>query len=107
MGYFYCIRQRCASEHHYDVCRRVCVGRNHSSNLEEVEAVPVEKKSTQAAATRRYEQKVGLISKSYKLRKELVEEYAAACAKEGVSASGQLSKMMKAFIEKANERHPD
>ena len=92
MGYFYYIRQRCASEHHYDVCRRVCVGRNHSSNLE---------------ATRRYEQKVGLISKSYKLRKELVEEYAAACAKEGVSASGQLSKMMKAFIEKANERHPD
>lgn len=68
--------------------------------------MPVEKKSAQAAATRKYEQKVGLVSKSYKLRKELVEEYAAACAKEGVSASGQLSKMMKAFIEEVNERHP-
>ena len=54
--------------------------------------MPVEKKSTQAAATRKYEQKVGLISKSYKLRKELVEGYAEACAKEGVEV---------------NERHPD
>lgn len=69
--------------------------------------MPVEKKSAQAAATRKYEQKVGLISKSYKLKKELAEEYAAACAKEGVSASGQLSKMMKGFIEEVSERHPD
>lgn len=69
--------------------------------------MPVEKKSAQAAATRKYEQKVGLISKSYKLKKELAEEYAAACAKEGVSASGQLSKMMKAFIEEVSERHPE
>lgn len=68
--------------------------------------MPVEKKSTQAAATRKYEQKVGMISKSYKLRKELVEEYAEACAKEGVSASGQLSKMMRAFIEEVSKRHP-
>ncbi len=43
--------------------------------------------------------KVGLISKSYKLKKELVEEFANACEKSGVSQAGQLSKMMKQYIE--------
>lgn len=44
--------------------------------------------------------KAGLISKSYKLKKELVEEFALACEKAGVSQAGQLSEMMREFIEK-------
>lgn len=49
--------------------------------------------------------KAGLISKSYKLKKELVEEFATACDDAGVSQAGQISKMMKQFIEevKASE----
>ena len=43
--------------------------------------------------------KVGLISKSYKLKKELVEEFAKACEEAGVSQASQLSKMMKQYIE--------
>lgn len=43
--------------------------------------------------------KAGFISKSYKLKKELTDQFAEACDKAGVSQAGQLSKMMKKFIE--------
>lgn len=55
----------------------------------------------QTIATRKYEKKVGWISKSYKLKKEVVEAFAKACEKEGVSQAGQLTKMMKEFIEQS------
>jgi hypothetical protein len=44
--------------------------------------------------------KAGLISKSYKLKRDLVEAFADACEKAGVSQAGQLSMMMREFIEK-------
>ena len=47
----------------------------------------------------RWNKKVGLISKSYKLRRELTEEFASACDIAGVSQAGQISKMMREFIE--------
>ena len=43
--------------------------------------------------------KAGLISKSYKLKKELVEEFAKVCEESGVSQASQLSKLMKQYIE--------
>ena len=51
----------------------------------------------------RYEKKAGWISKSYKLKKEVVEAFADACEKEGVSQAGQLTKMMQEFAEKVNK----
>ena len=67
--------------------------------------MPIGSPKPQTVATRKYEAKAGWISKSYKLKKEVVEEYAEACDKAGVSAAGQLTKMMKQFIEevKASE----
>ena len=47
----------------------------------------------------KWNKKAGLISKSYKLKKDLVEEFAMACEKTGVSQAGQLSKMMREFID--------
>ena len=47
----------------------------------------------------KWNKKAGLISKSYKLKKDLVEEFAMACEKAGVSQAGQLSKMMREFID--------
>ena len=44
--------------------------------------------------------KAGLISKSYKLKRELVEAFADAWEMSGVSQAGQLSMMMREFIEK-------
>nr|WP_300210076.1 chemotaxis protein [uncultured Anaerostipes sp.] len=51
----------------------------------------------------RYQKKAGWISKSYKLKKEVVEAFADACEKEGVSQAGQLTKMMQEFAEKVNK----
>ena len=58
--------------------------------------------SKQTLRNERYQKKAGWVSKSYKLKKEVVDAYAEACEKSGVSAAGQLTKMMKEFIEKVN-----
>ena len=52
----------------------------------------------QTIATEKYTQKVGLISKSYKLKKELTEKFAEACAKRDTSASAVLTEFMEKFI---------
>lgn len=49
--------------------------------------------------------KVGLISKSYKLKREVVETFAEACNKAGVSQAGQLTKMMTDFIETVSKEN--
>ena len=47
--------------------------------------------------------KAGLISKSYKLKKDLVDQFAEACEKAGVSQASQLTKMMRDFIEEQKQ----
>lgn len=64
--------------------------------------MPVGSPKPQTVATKKYEVKAGFVSKSYKLRKELTEEFAQACKKKGVSAAGQLTVMMQAFIDEVN-----
>lgn len=66
--------------------------------------MPVGSPTAQTRATEKYAKKVGLISKSYKLRREVVEEFADACDKAGVSAAGQLTKMMKQFVNEVNQK---
>ena len=56
----------------------------------------------QTIASNKYQRKVGIIAKSYKLRRELTEAYADACKKTGVSQSAQLTKMMQEFIDSVN-----
>lgn len=55
--------------------------------------------NTQTKATAKYQEKIGLVSKSYKLKRDLVEEFAAACERQGISQAAQLSKMMQEFID--------
>ncbi len=47
----------------------------------------------------KWNEKAGYISKSYKLKREVVEAYAQACEQAGVSQAGQLTKMMNEFAE--------
>lgn len=61
--------------------------------------MPIGDPKPQTVATRKYEQKTGWVSKSYKLKKEVVEQFAEACEKAGVSQAAQLTKMMNEFIE--------
>ncbi len=67
--------------------------------------MPKGKPSAQTIATEKYAKKVGIIAKSYKLKKELVDEFADACERTGTSQAAQLSLMMKQFIKevKASE----
>lgn len=64
--------------------------------------MPIGSPKPQTVATKKYEKKAGWVSKSYKLKKEVADEYAEACKKAGVSAAGQLTKMMKEFIKEVN-----
>lgn len=50
----------------------------------------------------KWNEKAGLISKSYKLKREVVEQFADACDKAGVSQASQLTKMMQEFIKQQN-----
>ena len=64
--------------------------------------MPVGNPSKQTMATKKYTEKVGLISKSYKLKKELTEEFAKACNKSNTSASAEITKFMEQFIKDTN-----
>ena len=65
--------------------------------------MPVGNPTVQTRRSQVYQKKAGWVSKSYKLKKELVEQFADACEKAGVSQAGQISEMMKAFIEEQNK----
>lgn len=60
--------------------------------------------SKQTLRSERYQKKAGWLSKTYKLKRELVEQFAEACERAGVSQAGQLSKMMSAFVEEQNRK---
>ena len=47
--------------------------------------------------------KAGYISKSYKLKKDVVESFAKACEQAQTSQAGQLTKMMQQFIESVSD----
>ena len=66
--------------------------------------MPIGSPKPQTIATKKYEQKAGFVSKSYKLRRELVDQFAAACEKAGTSQAAQLTKLMKAFIAEQNKQ---
>ena len=53
----------------------------------------------QTKATDKWQKKVRIISKSFKLKKELTDEFKEACEKAGVSQAAQISKMMREFID--------
>lgn len=52
----------------------------------------------------RWNEKNNYIAKSFKMRRELADEFKAACDKAGVSQSGQIVQMMKDFIAEQAKR---
>jgi hypothetical protein len=56
------------------------------------------------AATTRYQKKKGLVSKSYKLDRDIAESFAEACENAETSQAKELTKFMKRYIRK---HHPD
>lgn len=56
----------------------------------------------QTIASEKYQKKAGYMSKSFKLKRELVEQFENACKRAGVSQAGKLSELMRSFIEEVN-----
>ena len=56
----------------------------------------------QTVATDKYQKKAGYMTKGFKLKREIVEEFEEACKKAGVSQASQVTKMMREFIEQQN-----
>jgi hypothetical protein len=52
----------------------------------------------QTIATKKYQQKVGLIAKSFKIKKELADEFRAACERNGKSQALVISELMRRYI---------
>lgn len=51
----------------------------------------------------KWDAKAGVISKTYKVNKEVARQFQIACKKAGVAMGTQLTKMMGEFIEQVNE----
>ena len=58
--------------------------------------------NAQTIASEKYQKKAGYMSKSYKLKRELVEQFEDACMRADVSQAGKISELMKSFIEEVN-----
>lgn len=84
------------------MCRDLYHVRPYRKDLEEVEKMPIGSPKPQTVATKKYQEKTGWIAKSYKLKRETVTAFAEACEKAGVSAAGQITKMMEEFIKATN-----
>mgnify|MGYP006993860697 FL=1 len=61
--------------------------------------MPVGNPKAQTIATRKYEEKAGWVSKSYKLKKDIVEAFAKACEENGEKQATVLSRLMNNYIE--------
>lgn len=66
--------------------------------------MPVGSPTPQTIATKKYEKKAGWVSKSYKLKREVVDQFAETCERVGVSQAAQLTKMIQEFIEQNEQR---
>lgn len=55
--------------------------------------------NAQTKASKKYQDKVGLVAKTYKLKKTLVDEFAEKCKESGIATSKQISIMMQEYID--------
>lgn len=61
-------------------------------------------KNVRNRASEKYHKKIGLVSKSYKLHQDVVDEFADVCSEMGASLSSTLENLMKKFIDDAKNR---
>jgi len=65
--------------------------------------MPKGKPNPQTIASEKYQKKAGYMTKGFKLKRQIVEEFESACNKAGVSQASQITKMMEDFIEQQNQ----
>lgn len=60
--------------------------------------MPVGNPQKSTLRTKKYQEKVGYISKSYKLKKDVTDRFAEACEKNGESQAAVITRLMEAYI---------
>lgn len=55
--------------------------------------------SKQTLRNARYQKKAGYITKGFKLKKDLADNFKAACEKSGISQASAISQFMEQFIQ--------
>lgn len=60
--------------------------------------------TARSKATRKYEAKIGIGSKTYRVNLELAKQFKEACERTGVSQTQALAEFMKSFVEEANSQ---
>ena len=96
MDYFHSFRKKYVCFCDTYVCRCIYVnGRNWKINEKEAVNHGRKKKRPQD----RWDEKAGMISKTYKVNKKVAEEFQAACKEKGIAMGVQLTNMMKEFVE--------
>nr|DAP28881.1 MAG TPA: hypothetical protein [Caudoviricetes sp.] len=89
--------------HHISNVSYICYMHKHKKlkeviRVKEVSIMPKGTPNAQTKATEKYQKRVGLINKSYKLKKEVVEEFKETCNELGVSQASALTSLMQQFI---------
>lgn len=55
--------------------------------------------NTQTKATDKYQKKVGLQTKGFKIKKELAEQFAQACKERGDGQAATISRLIQEYID--------
>lgn len=59
--------------------------------------------NTQTKATDKYQKKIGLVVKGFKIKKELAEQFAQACEERGEGQAATISRLMQEYIEEGQQ----
>ena len=73
-----------------------------TKTMEGVEEMPTGSPKPQTIASEKYQKKAGWMTKGFKIKRELGDEFAEACETAGVSQASKISELMKGFIEEVN-----
>ncbi len=66
--------------------------------------MPIGEPNKNTIRVERYHKKAGYKSKSFKLKGDIAERFAAACEQAGVSQASQITKMMEQFCEEVKDK---
>ena len=61
--------------------------------------MPKGEPNTQTRATTKYQQKIGLMVKGFKIKKSIADDFKATCDRIGVGQAATISRLMEEFIE--------
>lgn len=65
--------------------------------------MPKGKPKAQTIATNKYQKKIGLIAKSFKIKRTVADQFRDACQKAGVSQAAKITELMLDFVDQVNK----